>query len=88
MTWGLVSWRAGSVRVSVRKDDPGYGPLAMRASVYLDGTLQRAVFTADEEKGYVHRFALDGRGLVRSHAGSAITEVRNGVVRIEVKPAS
>lgn len=50
------------MRISVRKDDPGYRPWAVRCSVLLDGERVGDCHTADEELGAVWVSCRDGYG--------------------------
>ncbi len=50
------------MRLSVRKDDPGYDPRAFGARVYLDGKEITHCFTADEERGYALVYVLNENG--------------------------
>lgn len=53
------------MRLSARKDDPGYRPdweSLLPITVLLDGVEVPKCITADEELGYVKFFALDERG--------------------------
>lgn len=51
------------MRLSVRKDDPGYSPTAQRnAEAFLDGKKVDHCFTADEETGEVFLYRTDKDG--------------------------
>jgi hypothetical protein len=50
------------MRMSVRKDDPGYDPNAVLFIPYLDGVKLDNCFTADEEEGKAYCFSLDKEG--------------------------
>lgn len=77
------------MRLSVRKNDPGYRPDARGVKVFLDERPVLAI-TADEELGYVLTFDrdVDGKPKVdRSGPSPALAEkVLQGVVRIELPP--
>ncbi len=70
------------MRMSVNKEDPGYENLDYSAAVYLDGVLQRRVETADEEAGYVCRYATDPTGVLIVEGDTLVTEEVFGEVRI------
>lgn len=53
------------MRKSVKKDDPGYDPLATHYSPFLDGGYVFNCFTADEELGEVWIYELDEKGQYR-----------------------
>jgi len=74
------------VRISVRANDPGLRPDAIRARVFLDGALISDCFTADEEKGEAHCYARDASGKMIIDGDSIREEVRRGKVRIEIAP--
>lgn len=52
------------MRISIRKDDPGYHPMAYKCEAYLDGVKLRRCFTADEEKGEVYCYEEDENGKI------------------------
>lgn len=68
------------MRVSTRKDDPGYRNLTGAFDVYLDGALQKGVLTADEEEGLVVCLVFDGEGRVQLDGWRAKTVERMGAV--------
>lgn len=70
------------MRMSVNKEDPGYENRDYSAAVYLDGVLQRRVETADEESGYVCRYATDPTGVLIVEGDTFVTEEVFGEVRI------
>jgi len=74
------------MRLSVRKTDPGYHPMAWGAVVYLNGQKIRGCFTADEEKGEIFLLKKDSNGAyVKNAAGDDIeVERKTGEVRIVV----
>lgn len=50
------------MRISIRKNDPGYHPELLPCHVYLDGQELFLCFTADEEEGKVYCFEKDDHG--------------------------
>lgn len=42
------------MRISIRKDDPGYKENANKYRITFNGQERTDVFTADEEKGLIH----------------------------------
>lgn len=50
------------MRLSVRKDDPGYSPKAFGARVFVNGTEITNCFTADEESGEAFVYVVDDHG--------------------------
>lgn len=75
------------MRVSLEREDRGYGPLNRRVrEIYLDGEPMRtAVITADEELGLVYTYACDetGKPLVDLD-GTLVREWRRGTVTVEL----
>lgn len=71
------------MRLSVRKDDPGYSKHAFGAKVLLDGVEVEQVFTADEEQGALWRYCTNDHGaLVSDPSGKVPEECLTGVVQI------
>ena len=72
------------MRLSVRKDDPGYNPRARRYQPYLDGERVLHCFTADEELGRVwcHKTAANGKYIVDRVKNEILTEMKCGKVEI------
>lgn len=72
------------MRVSVRKDDPGYRNIIRGQRVYLDGVEQHRVVVADERLGIVEKHLLDEkRQPVLTNDRTAVrTVTRRGEVRI------
>lgn len=72
------------MRVSVRKDDPGYRSDAVLFEVTLDGQKLRGCFTADEELGKAWRYAEDENGvtIIDRNPDRLREECIEGVVRV------
>ncbi len=70
------------MRISADKNDPGYQPGIMgKYDVYLDGTRQEFVVTADEEAGIIVKCKSDERGLILSN-GHLVEETLRGEVTL------
>ncbi len=67
------------MRISVRKDDPGYHPQAVGCRVVLNGKEIERCFTADEEAGEAFCYATDANG------DCILNQARDGVVEIIYK---
>lgn len=50
------------MRISGRKDDPGYHKRVWSYQAFIDNVKVAHCFTADEDRGYVLRYKTDGRG--------------------------
>jgi len=74
------------VRLSVRKNDPGYHSRAWGVVVYLNGQKISNCVTADEEKGEVFLLKKDSDGAyMKNRAGDDVKiERKTGEVRIVV----
>lgn len=75
------------MRISVRKDDPGFHPLDSLCEVFLDGQRLRGCFTADEEAGEAHCYVEgdDGRPVLDpERPGQLMETVLNGKVTLVV----
>ena len=74
------------MRISIRKDDPGYHHLACKCKVLLDSKEAKGCFTADEENGEAHCFVIDDKGLyVMNNNQTKIKEiVLHGKVEIVI----
>lgn len=71
------------MRVSIDENDPGYGPDARHARVFLDGVeLKGCCLTADEEQGICVCYAQDADGHPVADGDRVKLETRCGVVRI------
>ena len=79
------------MRLSVRKQDPGFNPhLSMRAQVLLDGTdVTDRCFTADEDAGKVWLFVKDenGKFVLNQDRTEVVEQELNGRVEIRIKEA-
>jgi len=76
----------GEVRLSCARDDPGFDErAALFAAIYLDDQPQRHCITADEEAGFIIRYAYVG-GVLQLVPGTRepLTELLRGRVRIEL----
>jgi hypothetical protein len=74
------------MRISVKKDDPGYDPVNSRyAKVYLDGVEQKHCVTADEEEGYIIRYVTDDNGELTIEGDYIKEEKVAGKVKIDIK---
>lgn len=71
------------MRISARRDDPGYANFRGPCNVYLDGVLQLCVLAVDVEEGYVELIARDSSGIWLHNNGEFGKERKTGVVRIE-----
>jgi hypothetical protein len=73
------------MRISVKKDDPGYHPLAHKCQPYLNGEKLRHCFTADEEKGEVFVYMLDenGKHFLNKDKTEIMIERKTGTVTVE-----
>lgn len=76
------------MRVSVEENDPGYGALAPRAKVFLDGVQIDHCVTADDTTGECVVYVLGADGapqMTGPQCGAKpMTEVRRGDVKIVV----
>lgn len=75
------------MRISTRKDDPGYTARAYNYQVYLDGKKLDHCHTADEEKGEAHCFVYDDDDRpvwALGSTGLIETEIKYGDVRVEM----
>lgn len=74
------------MRLSLRKNDPGYHPEAFGAEVYLDGQIVNGCFTADEEKGEVFVLKRNtlGEYTINATGDDIVKERKTGKVRIVV----
>lgn len=73
------------MRLSVRKNDPGYSPAAFGAKVTLNGVPLDNCITADEELGVALCYDVDASGkpyLDPADPSRAATIERRGVVKI------
>lgn len=74
------------MRVSIDKDDRSYDPSRNTNDivVLLDGVKQTMCITADDEEGYIIRYATDANGkiLIDNSGEHATTECVHGVVTI------
>lgn len=74
------------MRVSIDKDDRSYDPLVNTndITVLLDGVKQTTCITADDEEGYIIRYATDANGkiLIDNSGKHATTECIHGKVTI------
>ena len=68
------------MRRSIRKNDPGYDPLAYQYEVFFNGTKIENCFTADEEKGEAWVHVITGKG---PHAQQHI-ECLSGEVHLQL----
>jgi len=82
----LDTEEGGEMRKSVRKDDPGYDPKAVRCAVFLDGQKLKYCITADEElgKAWVYETGEDGHLIVDRSVNPPQLRVKvlSGKVRI------
>ena len=82
------------MRISARKDDPGYLPFleirsrGKRPRVFLDGVERERVITADTEQRMILRYVTDEKGKMRITNDEIATETLYGDVRIEEKDYS
>jgi hypothetical protein len=76
------------MRVSVDENDPGYGALALRAKVFLDGAQIDHCVTADDATGECVVYVLGDDGAPKMTGpqcgAKPLTEVRRGEVKIVV----
>lgn len=75
------------MRISVRRDDPGYHPMAINGGfqILLDGEdVTNICHTADEEEGRVYGYALnkDGDKYIDPDTGFAAEHVMLGEVEV------
>lgn len=72
------------MRVSVRKNDPGYRKNTYNVKIFLDGKEVRDCFTADDKTGEAFCYERNGEGLlVKAEDGQSIKEItRKGIVQI------
>lgn len=70
------------MRISVRKDDPGYHQFAYRCKVHLNGEPIEGCFTADEEAGEAHIHKRDKEGKYIIVGGRVAEEIIKGEVSI------
>lgn len=72
------------MRLSVRKNDPGYSRHSYRAKVFVDGKQIHNCFTADEEIGeaFCHAVDSDGKVFLAEDGISLATIVLKGKVQI------
>jgi len=75
------------MRMSIRRDDPGYSHRAYTAKPYLNGVLLDNCITADEERGEVLCYARDANGdfYLNDAKDEVVTETLYGHVRIELE---
>ena len=75
------------MRISTLKDDPGYAPEKVGATVFLDGTEVKHVFTADEERRLIVQADLDenGKYQLNEDRQSVKMVTRYGHVRVELR---
>lgn len=80
------------MRLSIKEGDAGYQfPSRTRyASITLNGVKVSRVITADEELGYILRYATDDEGRIvidrTSGQGVAVTEELHGAVQVVNPP--
>ena len=74
------------MRLSVRRNDPGYHPEAFGAEVYLDGQIIDDCITADEEKGEVFILKRNtlGEYIINAEGANIAEERKTGKVQIIV----
>lgn len=71
------------MRLSMDKTDRCFDPVrGANVDVYFNGKKIGNVVTADEEQGYIVKYAEDDNGCVKHHAGYLLTEKYLGDVRI------
>ncbi len=75
------------MRLSVRRDDPGHSPEALRCRVFVDGVdVTNRCFTADEEEGKAWCYAHNDRGQPYANSwGKPVEEVLKGKVEIRLR---
>lgn len=74
------------MRISIRKDDPGYHQFAYRCKVHLNGKPVEGCFTADEETGeaYIYKKDKDGKHIIIG--GHIAEEIIKGGVSVIIPP--
>lgn len=80
------------MRVSVLKDDPGFGDTLginiKYVEVLLDGQQMKGVITADEDAGLIDIYAVDEKGRIQVEGNQAKIERRTGTVVIRLVRAA
>lgn len=73
------------MKLSVKKDYPGYNPLvAPHCQVYLNGDRLRHCIAADSDRGTAECYRMDQRGDFMHRDGDLLMETRRGNVCIVV----
>lgn len=70
------------MRVSILRDDPAYMRYTEHVTIYFDRKKVSGVITADEEQGYIVRYARNDEGDYILNRGELVTEKYLGDVRI------
>ena len=70
------------MRISADPKSPYWSPISMHSTVFVDGVAQKYCTLADDEQGYVERYALDGMGNLFYCGENAVMDTVRGQVDI------
>lgn len=70
------------MRIAADPKSPYWAPISVHATVFVDGVAQKYCTLADDEQGFVERYALDGMGNLFYCGENAVMDNVRGQVDI------